>query len=475
MPEAKAKLDFASGQASDSDPLTGAIPQSVNVLVDKNGAIHLRPGIGEWSDFDPSPLHDDETSVDGISTWNGYPVYVTSDRLLHVQLSPGNGVDLSNATATTQLDGGSRPVLCPTRTRIVVAGGGSLQKWEGPASLLSARLGGAPAATHVVAISQRLVVNPVGASGQIQWSDPGEAAHETWSGEFMELESRPDPLPAIYDNTGEILGLGTATVQTVAPDPAQIFTSVRTWMSGTAAPYSFADNDETFGFLDSKRRIQLGNGRSYREISGKISSDLEALPVVSDCWGFRLKIDGWNLLGWNFPTAARCFVYDVDGERWTEFRGYSNGEWAAWAARSHYFWEDQNEHLIGLGDGTIGLLSKDTVTDNGEPIVAEVYTGFVDHGIDNWKQHISTRLMFRRGLGAFGRNPPPKCQLSWRDSTGGWEDTVELDLGNADDTAPVIEVRSLGMYRTRQWKLRMSDNVPLTFIGAIETFEVLET
>ena len=471
MAEQKSKLDFAGGQNSSSEQLGGAIPLTSNLLVDATGALHLRPGIAAWSDFGRSPAFDSTVSVDGVDVWNGYPIYVTSDRKIHAQIGPGNGIDLSDATAATQLDGVNRPVICPTRTRVVIAGGGALQKWEGVAFPLSARLGGTPpAATHVVAISQRLVVNPVGLSGQIQWSDPGESpGHETWLGEFLELESKPDPLPALYQNTGELIGLGTESVQTLGPDPAEIFSNVRTWEAGCPAPYSYAKAEEEFGFLDHHYRIQLSNGRAYKAISDPfISATLKALPRVDDCWGFHISIGSWDLMVWVFPSVGRTFVWD--NTRWSEWAGFSGG----WAAKSYAHWPDENLHLIGLGDGTIGLLDPDTTTDNGQPIVGEAYTGFDDHGVDNWKQHISTRLMFRRGIGD-GSVPPPKCQLFWRDSTGAWEDPYELDLGNPDDPNPVVEVRSLGTYRTRQWRIRMSDSVPLTFIGAIVTFEVLET
>lgn len=476
MAEQKEKLDFASGQKSSDEQLGGAIPQSVNVLVDNVGAIHVRPGISAWEDFADTPLFDEMTSVDGLGVWNDYLVYVTSDRLIHAQFAPGNHVDLSNATVTTQLDNDKRPVFAPTETRMVIAGGGALQKWEGP-SVLSARLGGTPpATTHVVAITQRLVVNPVGLSGQVEWSDPFETGHETWNGEFKELQSKPDPLPAIYDTAGEIIGFGTETVETLAPDEQEIFVSVRTWSSGTAAPYSFVNNDETFGFLDSRRRIQFGNGRAYKAISDLgITESLQGLATVADCWGFRVQLAGWNLLGWHFPTVGRTFVFDVDRQWWGEWRGHSGGLWAPWAAFSMTYWPARNLHLVGLGDGTIGKLDMSAVTDNGDPIVADVYTGFIDHGVDNWKQHISTRFTFKRGLGTVGDVPGPRCQLFWRDSTGAWEDPYELPLGNADDPNPVVEVRSLGVYRTRQWRLRMSDDVPLTFVGATETFEVLET
>jgi hypothetical protein len=489
MPETKAAIDFASGQQSSNEALGGAIPQSVNVLVDSVGAIHVRPGISTWSDFGPSPSLSASTSVDGISVWDSYPVYVTSDRRIHAQLAPGHGVDLSDGTAPTMLDGGTRPVLCPSRVRIIIAGGGLLQKWEGPGTPLSANLGGdPPAATHVVKSNEYLVVNPTGLSGQIQWSDIGDAGEESWAvssssnAGFLELSADSDPLPALYQNTGELIGFGTRTVQTLDPTADTTATGVpivwlntRTWTQGCNAPYSFAQNDETFGFLDSLKRIQLSNGRAYQAISDPaITETLRNLDTVSDCWGFRMAIGSWDLLGWNFPTMGRTFVYDTTLKTWSEWRGFSGNNWAPWIAKSHFYWPDAAVHMVGMGDGTIAKMDTSSITDAGAPIVAEITSGFNDFGTDNWKQHISTRFTFKRGLGVSGASPGPVCQLFYRDSTGAWSDPIQLPLGDPSDPSPVIEVRSLGMFRTRQWRLRMSDSVPLTFVRAVCTFEAGE-
>jgi hypothetical protein len=184
-----------------------------------------------------------------------------------------------------------------------------------------------------------------------------------------------------------------------------------------------------------------------------------------------MPIGSWDLMGFHFPSAARTFVFNLGSKKWVEWSGFSAGQWTAWMPRCHFHWEDENLHLIGLSDGTIGQMDTSVTTDMGQPIVAEVVSGFSNDGTDNWKQHQWTKFTFRRGLGAPGRSPAPKCQLYWRDGTGAWEGPEELDLGNADDKDPVVVARTLGMYQTRQWRLRMSDNVPLTLVSAVTTFE----
>lgn len=472
-----ARIDFAAGQQSSLEQLGGAMPQAVNVLFDDAGTVSLRPGISAWEDFGASPLLDAATDVEGMIPYRNYLVYVTSDRKIHAQLSPGLGVDLSDGTAATQLDGSTRPVFAAARSRLVIAGSGLLQKWDGAAAL-TARLGGSPpAASHVAAISQRLVVNTLGNTGQIQWSEPGEVTgHETWPGlNFAELEARPDPLPALYENTNELIGLGTQTVQMMSPDPGFIFSPARTWGEGCGAPYSFVQADEKFAFMDAKRRIIYSNGRSFEPISDPaLTATLAALGRVDDCWGFRMQSNAWNLFVWVFPTDGRTFCWDVDSKKWCEWRGFAAGRWTGFAARSHVYWPDKNLHLVGLADGTIGRFDFTATTDNGAPVRAEVTTGFQDRGTMNWKHCQALKLRFKRGLGAVGRNPPPACEISWRDDLGAFQTPWTLNLGNADDPAPVVEIRTLGRYRQRQWRLTMSADVPLTLSAVEEQFEILE-
>lgn len=450
------------------------------MLFDDAGAVHLRPGISAWPDFNKTPLYDATKPVDGIAIFRDKPVYVTSDRLLHVQLAPGFGIDLSDGVdPLTSLDGSTRPIFATAKSALAIAGSGTLQKWDGVA-LLSARLGGSPPpASHVVAISGGLVVNTLGNTGQIQWSD---VDIESWPAlNFIELDTNPDPCIALYENTAEVIGVGTSTVQMMDQTTATVdaagtlfftFLPARTFEFGSKSPYSFIQFDEQFAFFDDRQRFIISNGRAFQPISDPaLTETLAGLATVTDCWGFRLKASSWDLLVWIFPTEGRGFCYDIGKKKWTEWRGYGT-DWQAFAGSSYAFWGTKNLHLMGLGDGTIGKLDFTSSFDGANPVVGEVVTGFIDHASMNYKHCQALRLRFKRGVGAIGQNPPPKCQLFWRDDLGPWEDPEELDMGDADDVAPTIELRSLGRYRERQWKLRMSDSVPLTLIDVEETFEM---
>lgn len=478
--QGSAKLDFGTGEAPSIEELGGAAPQAVNVLIDDSGAVHLRPGISTWADFAKTPLYA-ASSVDGMAIYRDGLVWVTRDRLLHRLVSSGYATDLSDGvTATTALDGSSRPVFATPKNALVVAGAGFLQKWDGVAAL-SARLGGSPPpASHVVATNQGLVLNTLGNTGQIQWSS-GLDQIESWPAlNFTELTFSPDSCVALYENTGELVGMGPESVQMMDATTATIdnagtlfftYLSARNFEWGTRSPYSFIQADEKFYMMDDRRRFVMSDGRAFQPISDPALTEvLQNLGTVSDCWGFRLQAGSWNLLVWVFPTDGRAFCYDLGKSIWTEWRGWNNG-WAPFAGQSFVTWKTRNLHLMGLADGTIGQVDFTSASDNGQPVVGECITGFQDQGTSNYKQCQAVRLRFKRGVGT-GTGVPPKCQLFWRDDLGPFEAPIELDMGNANDVMPTIEIRGLGVYRQRQWKLRMSDTVPLMLAAAQEQYMV---
>ncbi len=480
MPAQPARIDFSTGQFSSIEQLGGAAPQAINVIFDDSGAVHLRPGISAWADFATPPLDAGE-AVEGLAIFGQSVVYVTADRLIHAITAPGLAVDLSDGTALTSLDGSTRPVFAVAKAAIAIAGSGALQKWDG-SSPLSARLGGSPPpASHVIAISGGLVVNVLGNTGQIQWSD---VDIESWPAlNFVELETAPDPCIAVYENTAEVVGMGTSTVQMMDQTSATIdaagnqfftFLPARTFEFGVGATYSFVQFDEQFAFMDDRRRFMVSNGRSFEPISDPaLTETLASLDTITDCWGFRLKAASWDLLVWIFPTDGRGFCYDLGKKKWTEWRGWADGMPAPFAGKSYAYWSQRNLHLVGMGDGTIGTFDFTSAYDLTEPVVGQVVTGFIDQNTMNYKHCQLLRLRFKRGVGTLGQDPPPKCLLSWRDDLGAFEDPIELDMGNADDPTPTIELTSLGVYRQRQWKLTMASSVPLTLISVEETFEVV--
>jgi hypothetical protein len=484
---ASSPIPFGQDESQGLEELGGGAALSLNMLQDATQAARKRPAIIPWTAF-PAPAI--KSPVDGIATFGNYIVYVTRDRRIYAWLGPGNVIALSDGTAPTMLDSDQRPVLCETKTRMIIAGGGLLQKWEGAG--LSARLGGnPPRTTHVVALATNLVVNVRGITGQIQWSDSGEATgHESWPAlNFRELAADSDPCTALYVSIGELLGFGTRTLEMLAPSTTAIpggflvsdFQQVRELPNGIGAAYSVVKFEDNFAFLDNLKRMCALNGRSSAmgpDASGVISSPAmtkvfkEDLGTVSDAWAFRLTMGAWDALAWVFPTAGRTFCYNLNAKTWSEWASWGPAGRLPLGITAHCYHQTLGLHLVGDTLGNINVLDLKAVDDNGSPIVADMVTGFIDRGALNNKVVHQLNLTFRRGSGT--ATVAPKAYLSWRDNTGPFQPALEIDLGVSSDTEPTVSFFNLGVYRTRQWQLTMSDAAPFTFVKAQESYEVLE-
>lgn len=470
-------IPFAQGLASGLNQLSGASPMFTNFIADPAGALRVRPGVATWDDF-PSDAGS-TTAVIGIYAWRQYVVYVTADRKLWAMPVAGSVVALSDATASTQLDGTGRPIFTFDADRVVIAGGGQMQAWYGTG--LSERLsptavspsGSLLIASHIAYSGQRFVVNVNDVSGVIQWTDPGVTNHTTWpivGANYAEAETSPDPTVAIYTTANELFAFGTGTLQVYVPDPQIAFGTASSVALGCSARYSIINTDAEFAWLDDTHRFVSSSGRKFAVLSSPgMAATVAAIPNVSDCWGARIRIGPWDLLTWTFADDKRTLYYERVTKKWGEFRGTNeNGEWIGWPVQSYWFWPERNLHLVGLEDGTIGILSMDALTDVTNDIQAVARTGFQDYGTFTRKVCQRAQVQLQRGLTSPQATVVPRVELRHRDGLGAWSPVDALSLGAAD-YEPVIDRWVLGEYRQRQWELRFTNAGEFVMTGATES------
>lgn len=466
-------IRFVGGESPSVDELAGGMPPQVNLLTDAAGALRLRPGISAWSDF-PTVIPN-ASEVVAIGIWSTFVIYVTEDRSIWAINSAGSALALSSAVATTKLDGTNRPVITALRDRVVIAGGGAPQQWLGVG--LSTRLGGTPPnMTHLAAIAQRLVGNANDPSGILYWSDIG--AYETWPTglNFAEAETKPDPVVGLYVNTNELVALGTESIQMLSPDPSVVFSSARTIDFGWGPAHSYIGMDEQFMGLDARNRAIICNGRSFDVVSTPfIGQQLEdAGTNVSDAWGMRYKVGNYDLGIFNLPTDGRSFVYDTSAKQWCEWRGYDSdaGAYGKLGITASCYWPDRKMTLVGLATGQIAALDQSAYTDLGEAIVAQATSSFENRNSSRSKKCNGVRVRFHRGVLADG--DAGTLLLSYRDDLGPFCEPFRLDIGDPSDVDPVVQIRSLGTYRQRQWRI-VVDSVAFRFAGMDEDWTLLDS
>lgn len=477
MPEVA--VDFAAGLSS-LEELQGAAPKLINFLPAPDGSLRIRPLVQPWSDFPaPAPAGD---PIVGLTIWKGNVVYVSQNattgvRKLWAWQGPSNVIALSDSTSATQLEGTGRPVFTMDSDRVVVAGGGAPQKWDGTG--LSSRLGGSPPnVSHLGYAATRFIGNASDLSGILYWTPPGVGNHETWntSLDFAEAESAPDAVVGLYTAANEAFAFGQSTTQIFVPDPETAFSTTTASLSvGCAAPYSPLNCDSTFSWLDDRRRFVDSDARQFNLLSSPtLAKSVSKLGTVADCWGARIRIDAWDLLVWTFPTEGKTLCYDRSTKKWSEWLSFDGVNWTPWVGQSYVYWPDENLHLVGLADGTIGTLSLDATVELSQGVKAVSRTGFMDGGTSNRKLSKVLRLKLRRGTTATTSSTVPVAEIAYRDDLGAFVGRQQFSLG-AGDYAPVIERWGLGQYRTRQYELTFMGSAEFVLSEAKEMLEPCET
>lgn len=491
MPQ-QAIIPFVPDQQSGDATLAGASPVAVNVVIDGKGAVTRRPGITTWERGNDADLSGNP--VMGLFALSDQNVYMATGR------DPSGQAEIWRATDTGwknvthgqshDLTLGKRPIWAETEALVVLATNRAIHRIQRDDDDIAILSKNAPRASHVVAQSARLLANnPHDNKSLVYYSAPslGETTypgHEQWGVQvtpigisgFFTAESRPDPVVALAENSNEVFVFGSTTMQVFAPDSNLVYAPTTTREFGCAAPYSVVKDDQSFAWLDDKRRFVSSDGRSVSILSEGIKDTLEEIKVVDDCFGYRVLHGTTDALVWTFPADGRTFAFQRGGG-WSEWMCWNDvgNRYEQFAVNAHTLVPGTNDNVVGLLGGRVGVLRETANTDLGATIPASVTTGFQDRGTDNRKHCRSVRLALQRG--AIQPDPPAEtyevAHLYFRDDDGPWQGPLEVSLGASGDRYPVVEFRGLGIYRRRQWRFEFHGEEELILAKATEEYDVL--
>ena len=476
-------IPFVNMQESGDEALSGASPIAMNVVVDRKGTLRRRPGVAVYSKAPTDVV--DSNGIDGIYSTVGGKLYAVGRAPFNYreiyELTAGGAMNISSAN-DEKMKGKLHPIFAETEALVVIAGGEEIQRIE-IANGQSARLAAdAPEASHVIANSSRLLANDlVTDDGQdkIRFSALADgtadfSGHEDWSftapAGFFSAEGRPDPVDALGESTNEVFAFGTTSMQTFGPDPAITYAPVTTREYGISAPYSLVKIDQSFGWMDHRRRFIISDGRQVQPISGPIQQDLDDMAVVNDCIGYRINTGPVDCFVWFFPTDGRTYCYQT-GAGWSQWAGWDTGtnNWKSFLVTAHAHSPSDNADVVGLSSGKVGEMVMNVSDDLGEQIHARVETGFLDRGTDQRKHCKAVHVTFKRE-GVTGTESTVGW-LSYSDEPGRWSDLIPLRLNK--DSAPVVTLRSLGVYRRRAWRFEFSSEIDLVLSSVTEEFTAL--
>lgn len=483
------QIPFGASLGSGLDPLTGAAPSVINVVVDEGGVVRRRPGIRASSLAVDTAV---DTEITAVHATLGGRVYaagaVTSGTRTLYRVSDSSTAALGTNTYA-KLVGTAHPTVTETDSLLVWCAGDEPQKIV-LASDASSRLQGTagrnpPKATSMAYANGRLLGNDVGNPAYVFFSGlslgTDYGGHEIWSVGALDatygvsgvypIAAKPDDVAAVHENTNEVFFFGESSLQVI---PAvSVAERDATWSAqheyGCGARYSIIKVDEKFAYLDQYRRFVLTDGRGVKDITGNIAKTLDDISTWDDCFGYRVQEREYDLLVWTFPTDGRTFVFNMSGNHWSQWHGRASGNWARFKVNAHSVHLPTSQNLVGTTDGYVAELSAAATTDLGDDIVAHIETGFRNHGTTAKKWCRSVRFSFKRG--ATTGTTEPVAWLQWADEPGRWCEPRALSLGVAGESNPVVKLYSLGTYRQRAWRFIFSGSEELALVRADEEFE----
>lgn len=250
---------------------------------------------------------------------------------------------------------------------------------------------------------------------------------------------------------------------------------------GILAKYSVAKDDKRIAWL---ARSKIGQGEIYT-LSGMVPekiSDHALEQKISkyanpqNATAYMYSHEGHTFYVITFDEAT--WAFDFTTGKWSERAGFLDGELTRERVDCYCFIEQYNLHAFGDKSNSRVYKLNDTYYNvNAEVLIRE-----------RWMPHVSARgnyitcyaIKFEMevgvGLNGTGQGSDPKAMLSWSDDDGHtWSDEITESIGKIGEKKVRVIFRQLGTYRSRIYKLRFSDPVPITITSADMQLKVRAT
>jgi hypothetical protein len=331
----------------------------------------------------------------------------------------------------------------------------------------------APDATHVAYIKSAFLANEPG-TNRFLFTDTNPNTlvldNTYWSSPDNPLtcEAKGDTLLAMVAAWQEIYAWGTQGLEVWQNDGITPFAPISGAFSegGITAPYSVVVADNTlFGLcvIGGSRVVIKMNGRAPAVISEPIARVLADMDDVSDAIGDLVSVGGMAIYLLSFPTANQTWAYDYKNDTWSRWGKWdeSTGSHDRFLGQHSCFAKAWNKHLImSREDGKIYEMRRDVYDDDGLEMVSFRRTGWIDHNTFNRK--ICDQFYVKCKA---GESDIATLLVRWRADGGEeWSKYMELLLSPVGDRDFLSKNNRFGMYRTRQYEFRISDNADLVLV-----------
>lgn len=443
-------------QNTDETVLSRAVAAVENGYRNEGDGFSRFPGLKPWIDLPGQQTW--------LFRWRGDLIAVTNQGRVYRIGKSGAADDVTGVP----LSGGRRPTFAATEDELLLAAGGPIVRLaKARTELLSLD---APNTTHVAFI-QGYVVAIEEFSGRFFFSQPG--SYRQWDPlDVFTAESKPDDLnAAVVTPYNELLLAGLDSIEQFEPFPSGVRPFARRWTTGEGllAPYTLLPSKSgTYGVNRDQEfvRFQL---QSSTDEGAAIGLQLESITDWEGAWSAEIKVKGQVFILLQIPNAETpygtrglTFLFDQRRRQWSTLYGWDRamGQPARWPGWSYeHLW---GRHFVGVPGG-IAELDRNVYDNAGQTQRFLVRSGHVDQWGECRVDNFEIRL--RRG-GAGNQERRGIIGLRFNRDNRGFGKWVWRELGRQGERNMVIEWGGMGIAKTWQWEMAITDAAVGEVVGA---------
>lgn len=465
MPFIKPKIINKTYKNVDPIELSTAMEAKYDCYLDEAEAIPKRFGHQSFCEIEGVG------SIDGVYFWeekdwviaiaNGTPYKIESDGTI-------------SAIATTDYLLSNFPVSFAVennRQYLCAANGTRILKMDGANANYLSSSDAPTKSTHIDFLDTYVLSNNGDAT--FLWSDTGDI--DTWNPlNFASVEGASDIVNSLVVEQERIHVFGPRSLEVWWNDSTNPFSRVSQGLinHGCIAPFSVVKANNTVYWLANDKRFVKRQGTAVVSVSTAFDRELQKLKKVDDAFSIYMTPHGKTFIILIFPTENKSYFYDFAREDWGEisYLDNVNNIRERWIGNSYCFAKSWNKHLVGSRkDGKLYEISEDFDDDDGRQIAYEFITGNINYDTERRKR--SRRLTIKCKCGDQDNG---NLLFSFKDNNDNkWSTERAISLKGKGNTNFLIELKGLGIYQNRKYRIRLTDSCNFVFVGMEEELEVL--
>lgn len=323
--------------------------------------------------------------------------------------------------------------------------------------------------TTVTFLGGRFVIS-VASTGRFYASDLYNGL--SWDAlNFANAETNPDSIVSVWSSNGQLILLGDRSMEFWGNSgtldfPFSLIQGTATeW--GLAARWSIAKFDNSFACLVKNRMGQVMVAEIAGYLPKKISTpDVDAIinsyDQVGDASAYSYMLGGHNMYVISFPSAGYTWLYDGSTGMWSVLKSQGITRHLADFGISFL----TNTIVADYSTGKLYKLNPQTYTDNGAQIESEIVSETITSpDLERFTVN-NLRLDMAVGSGTSAVQTPQIGLSVSRDNGETWGAEMLKNVGALGNYSNLVEWHRFGTARNFVFKLRMTDPVGFTLVGA---------